>query len=508
MSDYGENLIAELKASDEWPLKRERHYRHIVADRRALRRGDRTHLKRMAHWDRHNLHDGSERDYVVDPLAKRIADGFADFLYGEDPSFVSEQYQDDLDQVVSDNKLAAGLHRAERAVAAEGEYWYKIHTNDSVSQSALLEWRSRLSCVPSFYGERLLAVAFVTDVCREAQAVEKDESPAEIVWRHVEVHCALVVRNLLFKGTSHELGDERPLEERPETADVDPEWAHDLPILAGRIVNDLDDDDHLGASEFDQVKDLLLALNEAATISVENARLTGKDRIFVAGRFRELDGSWDASMEVLEVEDNAQGATLGEGGSKGAPPVFAIEKHYDAQSLWFHITKIVHTILTRVGLVAKFIGDDTAGGTDASGRSIRLQFLPTVNAARGKAREWDAMLPKIVDLLLRVGALPVEQGGFGRDYQPDGLPSVARGDVLPVDEGETIQDNGLAVTAEIRSRHTAIKALNPDWTEDEVTAELKAIRDETALQATTLDRLPLPPPPGLDKRSQVHKPKG
>ena len=62
------------------------------------------------------------------------------------------------------------------------------------------------------------------------------------------------------------------------------------------------------------------------------------------------------------VDDAAQGAVLGESGSKAAPPVFAIEKHYDAEALWFHITKLVHPILTRVGLVAKFIGDDSDGG--------------------------------------------------------------------------------------------------------------------------------------------------
>jgi len=88
----------------------------------------------------------------------------------------------------------------------------------------------------------------------------------------------------------------------------------------------------------------------------------GSKRGSVRALLPAVSGNFDASMEVFEVDDAAQGAVLGESGSKAAPPVFAIEKHYDAEALWFHITKLVHPILTRVGLVAKFIGDDSDGG--------------------------------------------------------------------------------------------------------------------------------------------------
>lgn len=477
MPDYGEELIAELMRSDCWPLKRERRARAIVAERRALRKGDRPELKTMARWHQHTK-EGVERDYVVDPLARRIAGGFADFLFGEDPTFLSDGYQDDLDQVVKENNLPARLHRGERMVVSEGEGYWKLHVNKEIAPCALIEFRSRLSVVPLFYGDRMLACAFVSEVARETgPETEGDENPAEIVWRHAEVHCDGVVRNLLFRGFHDRLGDKIGLSAQPRTAAMLEEWHHELPMLAGRVVNDLEDDDTLGEGEYDQVRDLLLALNEAATIAVENARLTGKDRIFVAGRFTDISGGFDASMEVFQLDK--AGATLGE--SEDKPPVYAVEKTYDADPLWLHITKLVHTILSRVGLVAKFIGDATEGGVDASGRSIRLQFMPTTNAAKGKGREWDGKLPMIADLMLRVGALSVEKGGFGRTYKDAGLPSVSRGDVLPVDEGETITDNATAVTAEIRSRRTAIRETNPDWSEQEIEEELDRIRSDSDL---------------------------
>jgi hypothetical protein len=484
LADHGEDLIAELKAASEWPLKRERGYRETVARRRALRRGERDQLKLMSNWSQHTA-DGVDRDYKIDPLAKRIVSGFADFLFGEDPTFTDERHQEDLDEVVSENDLAARLYRAERMVASEGESFWKLHTNPEIAQVALIEWRSRLGVCPSFYGDRLLAVAFHTVVARESSGDE--ENPQETTWRHLEVHSDKVVRNLLFKGTPNELGDLHPLELRPETNGLPEAWNHGLPMLAGRVVNDLDDDDSLGEGEYDQVEDLLLALNEAVTIATENARLTGKDRIFAAERFTK-QGGFDASMEVFTVD--AAGTTLGEGEDK--PAIYAVEKTYDADPLWLHIGKLVHMTLSRVGLVAKFIGDAETGGSDASGRAIRLQFIPTVNAARGKGREWDGKLPKIVGLMLAVGALPKDNFGFGRTYDPESLPSVARGDVLPVDEGETVSDNAVAVTAEIRSRWTAVKEQHPEWDDTEVQDELDRIDGDTAPP----EMPPPPPPPG------------
>lgn len=475
MPDFADQLIAELDASDCWPLPRERRARHCVLAGRAFRKSDRDRLAQMQGWD-------VERPYYVDPLPRRIAAGFADFLFAEDatirPDAASDADQALLDEILEENKAQARFYRAERIVVSEGEAWWKLHTNLAVAQVPLLTWNSRRDVVPLLYGDRVLAAAFVTEIARESytEAGQDSDDPLVIVWRWLEIHTDKRVVNVLYRGAEDKLGTRVELGARTETAAYNPEWVHGLAMLAGRVVNDLDEDsDEVGLSEYDGVRDLLFALNEAVTIAAENARLTGQDRIFAAGDLIQPNGVFDASLQVYRVD--ADGGTLGQG--DGRPPIVAVEKRYDAEPLWLHISKLVRTILTRTGLVPEFIGEDNGGQGTVTAPAIRLRLVPTSNAAKGKAREWKATLPHILHLMLQVAAKPTEQGGMNRSVtsltEP---PSVELGDPLPRDESEVTTDVAAAVTAEVMSRRTAIGELHPDWSDEQVDKELAAIRED------------------------------
>lgn len=480
MADPVETLIAELRTADSWPIPRERAVHEIVARRRALRRCDRREIARMMRWDERPADDGQPRPLLVDPLPRLICRAFADFLFGEDldinpPEGIPE---DQFRRLAEVNELGAGLHRAERVCVSEGEVWAVAHINPEIADMPLLEWRSRLEVVPLFYGALPVAAAFVAERRREVA-----ENGSEVVWRHVEVHGRGKVCNLLFRGSSASLGDEVPLDRLADTTGLRPEWEHGLPVmLAWRIVNDIDDDPTLGEGDLEQVQDQLFALNEALTIASENARLTGKDRIIASGAVTR-DGTFNSGVEVLITQ--AESSTLGADGD--ARPLAVIEKSYDAEPLWRHIAELVNVAMGRVGLVPQFRGE--YAGHAESGTAIRLRFLPTDNAARAKARPWDALLPRIIDSLLRVAALPADQGGFGIPYDPpEGeLPAVERGDVLPIDKGERVTVNATAVHAGIRSRRSAIRDLHPDWSDEQVDEERATILEEERQLLPILD---------------------
>lgn len=488
MPGFSEELIEELRAS-AWPPSREVEVRDLVARRRAFRKRDKAQLRVYAGWN------DPGRPYLVDPLPKQIAKTYGDFLFGEAPTFraAAEEEQEHVDEVLGENSYVAKLRRAARQVVSEGESWWRIHVNPAIADVPLVDWYSRLDVVPLFYGDRLLAVAFVTEVFREVVADDDDESQAA-VWRHFEVHADGVVANVLFRGTDDTVGEERPLEDQAATEDLPPAWMHGQPMLAGRVINDADDDAYLGESDYDQVDDYFLALNEGLTISTENARLTGKDRVFVAGRLTQEDGGFNSGVEVFRQE--SEGGTLGDGDSR--PPIVAVEKHYDSAALWFHIVKLTAVALARVGIVAQLVGEDTENsGSDSSGVAIRLRFLPTNNASEGKGAEWDAENPKIVHALLCVSALPMSTeegvpGGFGKPYGGT-PPSIERANPLPADDTEIVNRNALAVSASIRSLQVAIEDQHPDWTPDEVEDEIKRIREDAAAMAPDLlDLLDVP----------------
>jgi hypothetical protein len=477
VADFADQLLAELDAATAWPLPRECEAHRAVLRGRALRKGEGEALKAMhTAW-------GVDRDYVPDPLAKRIAFGFADFLFADEVEITDsnedEQAQAELDALVEANRMASGLHRTERCIISEGERYGKWHVNRAVAAVPLLTWSSRLTVVPLFYGERLLAAAFVTERAREMdrnpEGIYDSEMPA-IVWRHAEIHTAGRVVNVLYRGDPDTLGVRKPLTEQAATAGYADEWVHGLPMLAFRVVNDLDDDDTLGVSEYEQVESLLLALNEAVTIASENARLTGQDRIFAAGKLRQIDGSFDASLQVYEVDTNPA-TTLGE--SPSNPSIYGVEKRYDAEPLWLHITSLVKTIVSRVGLVPQWIGQQVDGhGAAESGVARRLVFLPTTLAANGKIREWQDTLPGQLHNALRIIALPVPQGGFGRGQAPELPPTVEFTDPLPSDTGEVTLDVTTAVAGEVMSRRTAVRTLHPEWSEAQWDAELDEINND------------------------------
>lgn len=385
--------------------------------------------------------------------------------------------QDRLNEIIEANELPAELYAAEIVNSSEGEVWWRIYVDRGQSDYPIIEWHSRSHVRPLWRGRKLIAAAFVSELHRE-----EVESQWQ-VWRYVEIHAEGIVRNLLYKGTPAMLGTEQPLDVRPETATLEPDWDHELGLLCGRVYNKLGRDRRVGMSDYHNVVDLLMSLNEATTIGHENVRLTAKKRIAVPREAIGEDGQFDASEDVL-VMDEPLDDQLGvkTGGGKFA----VLEYSFDSTALIQYKLDLIATILSRVGIVAEFAnaggGERSGGGSGAaalSGTALRMRLIPTTLAAKGKARPWDVALPHILMLAQQLDALPEERGGFGRSWNLAAEPpAVERGEPLPTDESEETQRHVSAVGGEIESRRTAISELHPNWDENQVQEELDQIEQE------------------------------
>lgn len=385
--------------------------------------------------------------------------------------------QDRLNNIVEANELPAELWAAEVTCSSEGEVWWRIYVDHGQSDYPIIEWHSRSHVRPLFRGRKLLSAAFVSEIHRE------QISDQWVVWRYVEIQAAGVVRNLLYKGTPTMIGTSRKLTERPEVALLEPEWEHELGMLCGRVYNKLGRDRRVGMSDYHNVVDMLMSLNEAMTIGHENMRLTAKKRIAVPREAIQEDGSFDASEDVLIMDaplDDQLGANTGGGR-------FAVlEYSFDATALIEHKLDLVATILSRVGIVAEFAsaggGTRSSGGGGVaalSGTALRMRLIPTTLAAKGKARPWDIVLPRILMLAQQVDALSEERGGFDRSWHLAAEPpSVERGEPLPTDESEETQRHVTAVGGQVESRKTAIAELHKSWDDDQVQEELLQIKEE------------------------------
>lgn len=505
-------LLNRVVKGGEWPPKSEAAAWRYAMTYRAFVESDRDALKTVAGWSHR------DREYKVDPLPERIADAWADHLFGEELELTPATDNDAelFDALVgpeAPNDVTEDARAAERdLVVPEGEGWYRVYVDRDVADVPLLEWHSRASVIPFYIGKRLLAVALVSILEGRGR-----NAGSRRVFRHFEVHTTGAVEHVLFNGTDRRLGDTVALDSHPELddlvkslnangVDAPAVWEHKQPMLMGRIINKRGRNPRLGISEYQGIKDFLLDLNEAVTIGAENVRLTAKKRVVLppnSSLMRQAAGDTDsyvdngegqlvpgpARAQVSMGEDviisDPVDAELG----RESKTFQVLEYSYDADALIAHKRDLVESALTRVGLTPQWVGvvSGQGDGLALSGTALRLRLIPTDKAGRGKARQWDRELPRIISLMQRVDALSEGEGGFGRGWTDAELaPGVARANPLPTDELEEATIESTLVGAGVRSKRTSIKAQHPKWSDDEVDAELEAIREEAPAPASGL----------------------
>lgn len=462
---YLNRLVEEIKS--KWPVRREQPYQDQIRLHRAFRESDHAIL-RPSGW---NGDTGRTRDYIIDPLGERIPYVWSDLLFGEDPT-ISPAKRPDLkrmDELIDVNDLPSELQRAEWICSSEGEVWYRV-VPDFANTHACIEWHSRMVVTPLWAGKYLMAAAFVSDIM--------DIADDKRIYRYVEVHTTGHVRRLLFHGTknSNHIGTEVSLETLPVTADWEADWHHGLDMLAGRIVNRLGADKHMGISDYDGIEDLLLALNEITTIGQENARLTAKQRAILPQQFLDLQGNLPRGAEILVATNVDQDP------EKLKNQVAMVEFEFDAAALIAYTEHITDRVLTRARVAPQLVGRHTEGAQ--TGPALRARVLDSMLAAQGKGKFWDDRAPKVLQSAAQVEKLDTGSGGLGIKWtNVDELPSFKRGSALPEDPEALSRRLAIEVNAKFLSRKTAIAMSHPEWDDSRVEDELALMREETEAAA-------------------------
>lgn len=459
---YLEKLQNELENGKQFPPSREYKYRTNLSTYTALRESNAAFL-RPSWWFEENP---TGRDYIVDPLAERIPQVWADMLFGEEASFEAKVKKDQerLEHTLDTSDIPSLLKWAEEVCSSEGEVWSRLVSQPEL-RATQIEFHSRLNVIPYFLGRVIVSAAVVS-------VLEEEENGKQ--WVYVEYHCEGYVRNRLYYHTkSTALGEPVAMTLRPETAELRPEWDHKLDMLVGRIVNRWGKDWRCGVSDYQGVAGLLLALNEITNIGQENVRLTGKQRVVVPQRYLTDMGSLPRGAEVLIATEVDQDP------DKIKNDFAQIEWKFDAEALIAYKSDVVDSILTRARIAPQLVGRHTESAQ--TGPALRARLLDSVLAAQGKGKEWDEEIPVRVSLAAQVEALTLAEGGSGNEWsKPADEPTFKRKSPLPEDEEARSRRTVTEVNASILSRETAIQLNNPEWGEGRVTQEMDRLREERA----------------------------
>lgn len=490
-------LLRKLTRTGRWPLPEEAKIRRKLLAYKAIRDTNREHLRIMAEWP-------SNRPYKVDSLGVRIVKAWRNYVHGEQAKWTPANDSDAeaLQNLIRDARVGDEMGRGIDIAASEGETWWRIYADPEIAPHPLPQFHSRLNVVPLFMGPRLAAVAFVTQL-------PSYEPAGGTVDRHIEIHAEGVVENYLYRGTRETIGRSVDLGQHPETGDLAPVWQHGLPgILAGRIVNEEGPDPTLGVSEFHDILDQLLDLNEIATIGSENVRLTAKKRVVVPlsalqaqpvdqadtditpgledagdGSFRQPAArKFDAGEDVLAIDP--LNSELG----REQMPFQVLEYSFDAEPLIAWKRDLVETACSRRGITLQWLGLTTGAGDGyaATGTALRYRLIPTNAAGAEKRAPWLEQAPRILELMILLDAASTADGGFGVRWADPARPVYEPGEPMPEDPQEEDLRHQGNVTAGIESVEASIRARHPDWTDDQVETERDAIRADRQASAPSL----------------------
>lgn len=499
MKALADQLLKRIaRSGGRWPLPEEGKIAKTLATWQAFRESDREKLMAAASWPK-------DRRYHLDPLPERIAESWATFLWGEDPQVEPAGGDADsglLEGMLESMELAAELARGTDMAVAEGEVWLRNFVDLRAADYPLLEARSRTDIIPLWQGRRLLAAAVVDELGGGGRG-----SNQHTVWRHLEVHTVGRVENVLYRGTSRQLGQLQPLTAHDETRDLVDVWDHELPYaLLERVPYQLGRDPRLGRSAYARIKDQLLDLNEASTVGAENMRLTAKRRVVVpasAIRPRPTDGpgsqdlvdrgdgvmvparnsaQFDAGEDVLVADPLDR--ELG----RDSQPFRVLEYSFDAEALIRYQESVANTAVTRIGMTPEWLGlpSEQGWGMAATGTALRLRLTPTSAAGGLIARPWDKAVPRRLHAAILLDQLGGNRGGFGRSWSKAEPPAVERGAAIPRDDVEDDRRHADNVTAGIESVEQSIRERHPDWDEEQVDDELDRIREDRRSSAPAL----------------------
>ncbi|MFM9368080.1 phage portal protein [Streptomyces sp. Da 82-17] len=475
---------AAMRVDDAWYAGDRRRLTEVYA-RDRLRADGRRRL-----WARRPP-DAWQRDTRLHiPLAADIAGTSAALLFSEPPTFTVEDpaAQARLDELTEAGGVANTLLEAAEVAAALGGVFLRVTWDAGLTARPLLTAVHADAALPQFRFGQLVAVTFWHELTSGTGAV----------WRHLERHEPGVILHGLYQGDRDRLGTRVPLTEHPEVAGLADSLSEQgdavetgLPdaLTAAYVPNMRPNRQRrgsaLGRSDYQGAHDLFDALDTTWSSWLRDIRLA-RARLIVPDGYLRSNGpgqgaSFDADREIWQTlnippTETGNGITLSQ---------FAIRVAEHAQTA----EAIVRQAVQSAGYSSQSfgLGDATAvTATEVVARERRSMITRDV-----KARYWAPALADMLHVMLRLDR------GLGFSTVPvDARPHVQFGDAVSEDPQTTAQTLALIAQAEAASTDTRVRVLHPDWSDEQVQAEVDRIREENGTAVPDpITGAPAAPPP-------------
>ena len=438
-------------------------------------------------WSRPSA-GGQRKARLHVPLAADIATASADLLFSEPPQFSASEDGNEaaaarVDELLNDGRFHADMIELAEIVAGLGGGWLRLVWDFEVADYVMVDAVPADAAIGEWRWGVLQAVTFFTEYVQ-------GESSQEVI-RHLERHEPGAIFHGLYRGDAKSLGFPEALSEHPSTAPyaelVDEEGAIATgvdTITAAYVANmrpqrrwrKVEELANLGRSDFDGVEALMDALDETYTSWMRDLRLA-KARIIVPESMLKDAGKgsgmlWDEDQEVFTKVT----ATLTE--DKITPQQFAIRVDEHMRTA----ATLTDEILRAAGYSPSTFGIDSEDG-QVTATEIVSRERQSARTRDKKARYWSQALTPLLATWLELDALLFKTGAQGS---------------VELEWADTSQPDpeALARTAETLNRAAAISTqakvamLHPDWTEEDLAAEVALVQAEQGQLLPDIGPLP------------------
>lgn len=436
-------------------------------------------------WGRPVNQSGQVRQHV--PVARDVAALSAALIFAEPPAFnlpdapSGDPSQAALDAVLEDDGVYASLHEAAELGAAAGGVYLRASANVALADGPIVEAILPDQAIPDFYGPWLQAVTFWRIIS------ERDKTP---IVRHLERHemtpgtparpGVCVVYHAVFEGATDRLGRRMSLADYPDTERfaglVDDQGRIvigtsklDVIYVPDMLPNPMLPGGRLGRSAFDGATTQMDQMDETWSSWMRDIRL-GKGRLVVPRQYTRRLGDGEGSYFDPEQEVfQAVNANLG---ASDSPTLqisiaqFAIrvtEHQQTAAELW-------RIILKNAGLNGNEENSEDSPGQTATGVNDKASRKRSTRSV--KIRYWTPQLRRLSLVLQELQKL----------YWPGSFPGVPRPADIEWPDASAPDAETLARTVQLLdaagalSQQTKIEMVHPEWSGDQVDAEVERIK--------------------------------
>jgi len=318
---------------------------------------------------------------------------------------------------------------------------------------------------------------------RSVSFIREIERTQSKVWRHIEYHEAGLIEHSLYEGSDSALGIRRPLDAHESTEELQDAIAtgiDDLLVryIPNRIPNRLFRGSPLGMSDYSGQEPLMDALDETFSLWIDDIR-RARGRIIVPSQWLEKD---DQSGKFMFNEDRTVFVRLPNMGPPGEEEPLTVQQFaIRAQEHQQTAIELLDRIITASGYSPQSFGLSIAGRAE-SGTALRIRERKSLKTQQKKAAHFKPRIEDILHLALQVDRLYLKS-----DTPIEFRPRIMFADSIQESMDELSRAVLTINQAEAASIQTKVEMLHPEWSIEQVQAEVKRIMEESGRAVTEPD---------------------